>query len=111
MAPSISIFILVVLNFILPEIADDFYHKILLYPLENGIFTYYLIFIIILSQFIFIFFGKIIIKRAYQNFAEFRSVSMDTLVSIGSLSALLMGYFLLVLYKIEENQPTSSNSD
>lgn len=41
-------------------------------------------------------------KNAWTNFYQYRSLNMETLITLGSGAAILMTFYLIIIYLLEE---------
>jgi len=77
----------------------DFFKPIMLYPEEFKIYSLFYLFILLLSIVIMVYYGTETYKRAYKNMIYYKIANMDTLITLGSLSAMFMAIFFSILYQ------------
>lgn len=73
-----------------------------MYPSELGIFSIYLIVMFLLTLFTMWKYGKASYYNAFINYKKYRLLNMDSLVTLGSLSAFTMSVMLMVVYAHED---------
>lgn len=81
------------LTFGLPPLIS---HEAMTFPYSFGVFSIYMLTIIGLSSFIVFRYGTRLIKMAYCNFRDHRSLNMFTLIALGVLSAYSLGVFFII---------------
>ncbi|EAR85040.1 E1-E2 ATPase family protein (macronuclear) [Tetrahymena thermophila SB210] len=88
----------------------EFFQEIALFPYSMNIMTIYVIIMIILTSFTMYYFGKRIFLNTITNYRKYHAMNMETLVSIGCFSSLLLTVFLLLTYFFEDyNEVLGSN--
>lgn len=95
LAIAISMLYLV-FSMILPNF--DELEQFMIYPENNTVFSFYLIYLLLLTLFTLYSFGLSIYKRAFLLFKQHRMFNMDTLLTLGTLSAFFMSLFLIIIY-------------
>lgn len=88
--------IFIVLALILPIF--DFFIDVQVYPLSWNILTLYVLFLLLLTLFTIYYFGKGPIINSFVNFKRYAIMNMETLVALGTLSAIIMAIFLIGVY-------------
>lgn len=79
----------------------EMFHAMILYPRQLHLFSFYTLFIIYFTFLTIRKFGWHIYLNAYHSYVQYRALNMDTLITLGSLSALAMAFFLLGLYTVQ----------
>ncbi|KAM3127424.1 hypothetical protein pb186bvf_020457 [Paramecium bursaria] len=95
LAIVISFFYLI-FSMILPNFEE--LEQFMLYPDNNTVFSIYLLLLLSLTLFTLYTFGLSTYKRAYLLFKQHRMFNMDTLLTMGTLSAFFMSIFLIIIY-------------
>jgi cation transport ATPase len=84
----------------------DFFHEVEAYPYSWNVFSIYLLIMLFITMGTIYKFGLTTYKNAYYNFKDYKMLNMETLVTLGSLSAFIMALFVIISYTIqEENDP------
>ena len=94
------VLIFVIFSMIIPQLESS--TALLIFPYEMGIFSFYMIVMIEISAFVLYKYGFPTFRSAWHNIWEYRSLTMETLITIGSLSAIIMSIFLMIIYSISE---------
>jgi Cu+-exporting ATPase len=89
----------------------EFFEHVILYPSEWGIFTMYLIGSFMITVYTMYAYGWKCYRSAYLNFRHYRLLNMDSLVSLGSISAFIMSVMLMIVYGIENTEIQESDME
>ena len=102
---SLAVVILfTVFSMILPQF--NFMEKVLVYPVEQNILSVYALVIGIITLFVLYYYGWETFKSAAKNLFLHRTLNMETLITLGSLSAIVMLAYLTVLYQLQDLKDT-----
>jgi cation transport ATPase len=90
-------------NMVLPvlPLTADFYRSCVTFPSQLGIYSFSVIFNILLTGYVMKHYAKGFIVRAYRNYLDYKTTNMETLIALGSLSACFLFLFFMVRYSIE----------
>jgi len=94
---------------VLPTIS--YFSDVMIYPMQNGVFSYYFIFCFLLTIFTMWVFGRKSYYNAFINYSKYRMLNMDALVTLGSFSAFILTVMLIIVYQIEISDSTKSLID
>jgi P-type Cu+ transporter len=99
----VLICLLVGLNMVLPIIPllHHLYMQFATFPKAFGIYSTSVLLNIALTAIVVKVYALAYMQRAYDNYREFRATNMETLIALGSLSALALAFFYLVRYSID----------
>jgi Cu+-exporting ATPase len=78
----------------------SFFEDVLTYPKTNGIFSAYIIIGFIATLFTMWVFGRKCYINAIINYRKFKLLNMDSLVTLGSISAFIMSLLLMIVYQV-----------
>lgn len=95
-----TITIFFVCSNILPLV--DWFQDFALFPTSSGVLSLYVIAMLVLSISTMIIFGRETFQNAYSNLVKFKILNMESLVSIGCVSSLLMTFWMIATCVIEE---------
>jgi len=101
-----TIAIFFVCSNILPLV--DWFQDFALFPVSSGVLSFYVITMLVLSISTMIIFGRETFQNAYTNLVKFKILNMESLVSIGCVSSLLMTFWMIAIGVIEEASVNSS---
>jgi len=100
----IAIFIIIlltVLTMVLPSVLEsESLHLIIGWPFHKGICTIYSFFIFILFFVSIKNYGMPIYKDAYFGYKNYKSLTMETLITLGSVSSIIMSFYIFIEYFI-----------
>lgn len=82
-------------NMILP-FTGEWYMKFVMFPMWMEIYTPFVLFNTFLALYVFNRYAKGIVARAYSNYKKFSSTDMETLIALGTLSALTLWLFFVI---------------
>ena len=94
LAVSITLFYIIFIM-ILPMTTR--FDEALMYP-NNNFCSLYMIVGFLITVFTMVVFGTKFYKSAFYNYTKQRILNMDTLVTLGSLSAFVMTLFMIIIY-------------
>jgi cation transport ATPase len=83
----------------LPQL--DFMHPIIAFPCSWNLFSIYLLVMTGTTAAVVARYGLRTFRSAILNWWHFNSLSMDTLITLGSIASLLMAIFLAIIYAIK----------
>ena len=87
----------------------DFFYKAIIFPLSFNIFSIYTIFMLVITILVMLKFGFKTYKNSITNFYHSKSLNMESLITLGSLSSFFMSIFLIIGYGIENSSKTPDN--
>lgn len=90
----IYIIILLILIIVLPSFR--FFEPYITYPYKMRIFSLYMLIVFIITISSIYQFGLNVYKRTINNFIKYRNLNMETLITLGSLSSLLLTLYLII---------------
>ncbi len=97
---GVTIFVIfLIVSFILPIF--DFFRPIEVYPNDTNIFSFYLLFIYLLTAFSIAKFGMSSMSSSLQYLRNYKKINVETLICIASLAAIFLAHFLIITYAIE----------
>ena len=70
------------------------------FPKQLGIYSFSVIFNIMLTGYVMKHYARGFIVRAYRNYQDYKTTNMETLIALGSLSACFLFLFFMVRYSI-----------
>jgi P-type Cu+ transporter len=76
--------------------------NVLIYPESMSVFSYYAFLIGLLTIFVLRHYGLEIFKNTWNNYTKYRLLNMETLITLGSLSATIMLVYLIIIYSLED---------
>lgn len=104
----LSLFFLI-WSMVLP-FTGDWYMIASTFPNSFGIFSFSLLINIAVTIYVMDRYAKGFVRRAYTNYVQFKSMNMETLIALGSVSAFFLFLFFLVRYSYESFQGELANT-
>jgi len=72
------------------------YDLLISYPSEQGLISIYSIMIFLCFVYSVKVFGTPIYKDAYYGYKDYKSLTMETLITLGSISSMIMAFYLIL---------------
>ena len=92
----ILIYLILVLFLPLSGVFDD----VIVYPMQWNIYSLYLIGMFLFTSLVVKFYGISTFISAWRNFYEYRTLNMESLITMGSVSTFIMALALIVEYTL-----------
>lgn len=98
-------------NMIFPVLPSlkDFYKECITFPEEFGIYSFSVLLNIFITFYVMWKYSKNIINRAFNNYKHYKVTNMETLIALGSLSAIFLFVYFLIKHSIDFFQEEMSH--